>query len=86
MYSLFSKKESAHEDAIWCVDWKRRPEKEEVIDKEQPEGENQEDGDQQPQPKETRKYPQVDVIATGGVDDVVKVGSTAGSKNWTQFW
>ena len=30
MYSLFAKKESAHEDAIWTCVWGRRPERTET--------------------------------------------------------
>ena len=30
MYSLFAKKESAHEDAIWTCVWGRRPERTEM--------------------------------------------------------
>ena len=30
MYSLFAKKESAHEDAIWTCAWGRRPERTEM--------------------------------------------------------
>ena len=48
MYSLFAKKENAHEEAIWTCDWNKIQDGDDGI---------------------------VDVIATGGVDDVVKVGN-----------
>ena len=52
---MFSKKDSAHEDSIWCVDWKRTKNDNE-----------EEDGS-------SSSSNAVEVIATGGVEDLVKV-------------
>ena len=64
MYSLFAKKENAHEDSIWCVDWGRRKVK---VPKEV---EDENEGEER-QPEEEERM--VDVVATGGIDDLVKV-------------
>ncbi len=71
MYSLFAKKENAHEDSIWTVDWGRRNITVQVED----DDDNQEDNDnnQEDKTKKTEENRQVDVVATGGVDDLVKV-------------
>ncbi len=62
MYSLFSKKENAHEDSIWSCAWARAV----VSEREDHDGDP--DHEKEKPPVET-----VDVLATGGVDDTVKV-------------
>lgn len=52
MYSLFAKKESAHEDSIWTCVWGRRPERtvEEVL----PQSEDQMEGDAEGEEDQSR--------------------------------
>ncbi len=63
MYSLFAKKENAHEDSIWSVDWGRR-----IVKVQKDRQEDDQDGKED----EEEEKP-VDVVATGGIDDLVKV-------------
>ena len=68
-YSLYSKKESAHEDAIWTAVWgTRRKEKEEQSQDHEKEAAEAEE------PKQTEKeYEETQIVVTGGVDDLVKI-------------
>lgn len=63
MYSVYARKESAHEDSIWTCAWGRR-----TIRSGDPDDDG--GGDSGDKEQETRT---VDVLATGGVDDLVKV-------------
>ena len=68
-YSLFSKKESGHEDAIWSCAWgeKKGSNKEKI-------GQNDEDENDEDQ---NETGPNLDhselIVVTGGVDDLVKI-------------
>ena len=66
MYSLYSKKENAHEDSIWTCAWGRRPERTEEV-------ENDTENPEESSNKETRVIPATDILVTGGVDDMVKI-------------
>ena len=63
MYALHTKKESAHNDSIWCCDWRQIKH---VNEKNEPTS-NEEAG------METQTTEVEDIIVTGGVDDVVKI-------------
>ena len=58
MYALHTKKESAHNDSIWCCDWRQIKH----------EKETSEEGGMDTQVTEVEE-----IIVTGGVDDVVKI-------------
>lgn len=76
-YSLYAKKESAHEDSIWTCVWgtrrirkkvskkKAEPEGEEAAEK--PQEETQEEEEQEEVVEESQ------IVVTGGVDDLVKI-------------
>lgn len=74
-YSLYAKKESAHEDSIWCCAWRRHEPTEEELNQTENDaategGENKENEENpssrpRPEPRES--------VITGGVDDIVRV-------------
>ena len=57
MYALHTKKEAAHNDSIWCCDWRQIRH---VTEEAEGQMENQETEIE-------------DIVVTGGVDDVVKI-------------
>ena len=63
-YALHSKKENAHEESIWTCAWGRLSLGDEGVEKE-----NENNGNV----KDDENVTTVDIIATGGVDDLVKV-------------
>lgn len=72
-YSLYSKKESAHEESIWCCAWKRyEPTEADIPQDENGEntGENKEN--EEDPSKKTPPEPR-ECVVTGGVDDIVRV-------------
>ena len=60
MYALHTKKEAAHNDSIWCCDWRQIKHVKEAA------GEGE--GEMESQVTEVE-----DIVVTGGVDDVVKI-------------
>ena len=68
-YSLFSKKESGHEDAIWSCAWgqKKGSNKEKI-------GQNDEDQNDEDQNETGPNFDHPEqIVVTGGVDDLVKI-------------
>ena len=63
MYALHTKKESAHNDSIWCCDWRQIKQ----VNEKNESPSNDEAG------METQTTEVEDIIVTGGVDDVVKI-------------
>ena len=72
-YSIYSKKELAHEESIWCCAWQNYdpskeqtpPEPENEADAGGENKENEENGTKNKEPRE--------VLVTGGLDDLVRV-------------
>ena len=77
MYSMYSKKENAHDEAGWCCAWGRYEPSEEAMDT----GENPENGGENKENEEdpTKKTPPEprEAVITGGVDDIVRVWNVA---------
>ena len=69
-YSLHSKKENAHEESIWTCAWGRLSL---TDDKSEKENENENNGGVAGDEIKEDNVTTVDIIATGGVDDLVKV-------------
>ena len=69
-YALHSKKENAHEESIWTCAWGRLSLTE---DKSEKENENENNGGVAGDEIKEDNVTTVDIIATGGVDDLVKV-------------
>jgi len=69
MYGVQSKRENAHEDSIWSCAWGRRS-----LTEEHDKGVSSEDGDLQVE-KERVVIGTEDILATGGVDNMVRVWS-----------
>ena len=65
---MHSKKENAHEESIWTCAWGRL-----TLGDEGAEKENENNGNMKGEEKEDENVTTVDIIATGGVDDLVKV-------------
>merc|ERR1711962_936078 len=77
MYSMYSKKENAHDEAGWCCAWGRYEPSEEAMDT----GEDPENGGENKENEEdpTKKSPPEprEAAITGGVDDIVRVWSVS---------
>ena len=73
MYSMYSKKENAHDEAGWCCAWGRFEPSEDAMDT----GENPENGGENKENEEdpSKKSPPEprEAVITGGVDDIVRV-------------
>ena len=69
-YALHSKKENAHEESIWTCAWGRLSL---TDDKSEKENENENNGGVAGDEIKEDNVTTVDIIATGGVDDLVKV-------------
>ena len=71
MYSLYAKKEPAHQDSIWTCAWGRLPERTVEIAKSPKE--DSAEGEEAEKNVETKTLEAEDIIVTGGVDDIVKI-------------
>ena len=69
-YALHSKKENAHEESMWTCAWGRLSLGDDEAEKENESNENNGDAGGR---KNDENATTVDIIATGGVDDLVKV-------------
>ena len=69
-YALHSKKENAHEESIWTCAWGKLQLTE---DKSEKENDNENNGGVAGDEIKEDNVTTVDIIATGGVDDLVKV-------------